>query len=351
MQHSLAAEKLGPGGFDSCIREVIEGLSRPEGSGHLTDTKEVLKGILGQGATIATSADVSWVIDTYSPGMLERDRSMLTTALELAGFAGRVVVEKSRSHVSSVELVKGYTFEAAPAWPLVAKLDKPRVLCIDGMIENVSEVHHLLEASGEAKEPMLLFLRGMHDDVKNTLRVNFDRGALVVVPIIVPFDLAGMNMLKDIAVATGCRLVTHLAGDLISSVQYSELSSTDAASVYRNKVVLVNKGNQRSVHAHLKELRTRRSEPGLVDDVGKLLDARIRALSPNHVVIRIPDDKDFVVRSQSIDYALRALKSLVDYGTVIVDGKRQLTSTAAASTVHANKCLNELRSLGCVISP
>lgn len=350
LEHATAAEKLGPGGFDMCIENVLSGITMFEDGRHLPNAKDILRDILGAGAAHAKLTDVQWVIDKQSLHMTPEMKELLLQALSLAGFAGRIIVEKSRSRVSSVELVKGYTFETSPAWPLNAKLDKPRIVCIDGFIENVSEIHHLLESSSEAKEPVLVFVRGLHDDVKHTLKVNFDRGSLVVIPVLVPFDLSGMNTLKDVAVSCSCRLVSSLSGELISSVRYSDLSSIDLATVYPDKVVMMNKRSQRSVAIHVKDLRSRREEQGLVGDVAKLLDDRIRALSPNHVVIRLPDDKDFVIKSQAIDYVLRSLKSLIDHGTVTFNGTKHLTSTVIASVVHSQGCLETLRNLGAVLA-
>ena len=88
-----------------------------------------------------------------------------------------------------------------------------------------------------------------------------------------------------------------------------------------------------------------------VDDVAHLFDVRIKALSPNHVVIRLSDDKDFVTAAQSIDYALRAVKSLVDHGSIIVGGKQTLTTTAIAAEVHSSRCYATLASLGAMITP
>ncbi len=319
-----------------------------QGNHHL-DLVNASRDILSSGSSIAKASDIPWVLNTYASDMKSDVREMFLCAISSAGFAGRIVVEKSRSDVSSIEIIKGYTFETSPSWHLTVKLDKPRVICIDGFIESVSEIHHFLEASSEAKEPVLMFVRGLHDDVKNTLKVNFDRGSLVVIPIIVPFDLSGMNTLKDVSIACGCNLVSNLSGELISSITYSGLSSIDSASLYHNKVVLMNKKSRRSVAAHVKDLRSRRDDQN-VDDVAKLLDNRIRSLSPNHVVIRLSDDKDFITKSQSIDYALRALRSLIDYGTISYEGKKQLTATVVASSIHAKKCINMLSSVGAILA-
>lgn len=351
LRHAVAAEKLGPGGFESCITKVIGGLYA-YGQGNLPPrSSDAFSAILSAGGTVGKRTDVQWILDSYASGMSDQVKQLLLRSLDLAGFAGRIVVEKSRSEVSSVELVKGYTFDNPPSWPTTLRMENPRVLSIDGYVESVSEVHHLLEASSEAKEPMLVFMRGMHDDVRNTLKVNFDRGSLSIIPVMVPLELTGLNTLKDVVVVSGGAMVSHLQGHLISSIRYSELPTVSSANVYTDKVVIVNKSTSRSVMTHVRELRRRRAEPELSEDAGALLDLRIRSLSPNHVVIRLPDDKDFIIKSQSIDYVLRALRSLVDHGTIVLDGEKHLMTTAVASTLHAQKCLNELASLGCIISP
>jgi hypothetical protein len=196
---------------------------------------------------------------------------------------------------------------------------------------------------------MLLFVRGLADDVKQTLKVNYDRGTLRVVPVIVKFDLEGINSLNDISIASGAGLVSSNKGDLISSVRLSDTSQIEKAIIYPKKVVIINSASKLSVETHVSFLRRKRAEES-VSDVSTLIDARIRSLSPNHVVIRLPDDIDYVVSAQSIDYALRALRSLVDHGTVTINGKRTLTSTYLASQLHSNRCSETLASLGFVVT-
>lgn len=243
----------------------------------------------------------------------------------------------------------GYTFDQAPAWPVNVRLERPRVVCIDGFIESVSELHHLLEAAAETKEPVLLFVRGMSDDVKHTLRVNYDRGSLRVVPIVVRFDFEGINTINDISIVAGSTLVSSNKGDLISNVRLNDAARIDEAVIHATKVAIINACSHRAVATHVAFLRKKREEEK-IDDVATLLDARIKSLSPNHVVIRLIDDKDFIASSQAIDYALRAVRSLVDHGTVVVRGRRLLTTTAIASEVHSSRCRATLRSLGAMIT-
>lgn len=332
MTHALRAEKLGPGGFDRTIELVLEKLGA-HGGLHLP--RQVTP-------RSATAQDVERIVQLHTSRAGERTAQMLQRALALAGHGGRIIIEKTHSSTPSVELVRGYTFELVPILPLDVSFVHARIFCIDGYIEEVSEIHHLLEAAAEAKEPAVLFVRGMSDDVKHTLKVNYDRGSLRVLPIGVMFDLEGMNTLIDLSVVCGCDLVSSLKGDLISSIKFHEAPYVDQVTVFRGRTVVANAGTHVHVAAHVSNLRKRR-EDEQIDDKGKLFDKRIKSLSPNHVIVRLPDDKDYVVCSQGIDNALRAVKSAVDFG---VTETGDLVATEMSSRVHADRCIRTLLALG-----
>lgn len=346
--HAHAAESLGPGGFDDCIELLLEKLDRYLDGGQPVVEKEKLSDILGASVTYPTRDDVEWVLNEHLSSVDERTRSMLLNALNLAGFAGRIIIEKTKAR-PSVELVRGYTFEQSPVWPLSVKLVKPKVVCVDGYIEAVSELHHLLEAASDSKESVILFVRGMSDDVKNTLKVNYDRGTLKVVPIIVKFDIEGINAINDIAIATGADLISSNKGDLISNIDLATAPRVESAVVHMNKVVITNTKTKVAVSIHVAGLRKKRADQK-IDDVGKLIDLRIKSLSPNHVVVRLSDDKDYVVSSQAIDYALRAIRALVDYGTIHDGTRKRLSVSVLAARIHSRRCFETLTSLGAMVT-
>ena len=337
MTHATAAEKLGPGGFNRSIELLLENFE----AGDIGNTVP-----LPTTSRAPTSSDLVSIVERHAAPGGPKTAAMLRSALFLAGFGGRIIIEKTTSHVPSVELVRGYTFELQQLLPVDVSFVRPRVTCIDGYVENVSEVHHLLEAAAAAKEPCIVFLRGLSEDVKHTLKVNYDRGSLRVVPIGVRFDLEGMNTLVDLATVSGCDLVSSLKGDLISSIKFEQLPYVDQVTVFRGRVVVTNPMTYKRVGEHVSVLRKRRAEEK-VDDVARLIDKRIKSLSPNHVVIRLPDDKDFVTSSQAIDYALRAVRSAIDHG---VTPTGMPVTTELASQVHTRRCLETLSNLGAYLA-
>ncbi len=343
MIHATAAEKLGPGGFNRTLELLLEKLD--SGRNGINRGKN---SALSENPRVADSGDLDAIVERYASAGGPRTTAMVKEAIRLAGFAGRIIVEKTSSSIPSVELIRGYGFDLQQLLPIDVSFVHPRVTCIDGYIESVSELHHLLEAAAAAKEPCVMFLRGMSEDVKHTLKVNYDRGSLRVVPVGVRYDLEGMNTLVDLSIVTGADLVSSLKGDLISNIKFEELPYVDQVTVFRGRVVVTNVKTHHRVNQHVAELRTRREKPEVVIDVGRLLDMRIKSLSPNHVVVRLPDDKDFVTNSQAIDYTLRAVRSIIEHG---VTADSQLVVTEIASRVHAERCFRSLSSVGAYVSP
>jgi chaperonin GroEL (HSP60 family) len=269
----------------------------------------------------------------------------LCQALTYAGFAGRIILEKSETS-DSIEVMKGYTFEGLkPQWDMNLHLKNCRILCIDGLIESASEIHNFLSSSAESSEYVVMFIRGLSQDVLNTIKVNFDRGTIRVLPVIVPFDILGINMINDISIVSGCDLKTSLKGDQITTLSLVDSSVIEEIIITSSKITIINRKTNYSVSAHTKVLLEKR-EKEKVDDAIELIDKRLRALSPNHVVIRLLNDHNWTSRVQSFDYTLRAIKSLNEHGTLCIDNKKQLTSTFIASELCSVQCVKELRKIG-----
>lgn len=350
VSHAINAEKSGPGGFDLCISFILDGLECLARGDAPRDRVAELRAKLKLGFSQPTLDDIIAVIDHYGSLAPKSALAMLKESLALAGFGGRILIEKST--VPSIELVRGYTFNVKTGIDVTTRLEKPKVIIIDGFIESVSEIHHLLHAANESHDSVLLFCRGAADDVFNTLKINFDRGTLRVIPIVVQFDLNGINTLKDVAIITGNDVITSLKGETLSNIKYANCASIKRALVYPTKVVLSDSSMTESIKRHVFDLQKRQREQSIVDG-SKLYDDRIRSLSPNHVVIRLVDDKDYVVSSQMIDYTLRAIKALTDQGMLkgfdLPVTVPPLTSTISGAVINSDRCMKVMQSLGAAV--
>ena len=330
LAHATYAEKISSGGFLLCLNRICDY--------YVADKKSVsmIESLNPDKSTLLA------IIDDFSKNVSHEIKSSIKTAINYAGLSGKIVVERSQSEFLSVELKRGYTFNVQPSFQANSKFESPRIFCIDGYVESVSELEHIFSSVFDSKESAILFTRGLSNDIVHTLKVNYDRHTLSIIPVVVNFDLSGINTINDIAIVCGCDLVSSNKGELISQIKLETSPKIQSITFNKTNVVIINKSTNKSVSSHVSMLRNKRSESDS-PDVHKLIDDRIRTLTSNHVIVRIPDDKDFVRNSQMIDYVLRATRSALDYG---VTSECNLYATSLISAIEAQKCCDLISQIG-----
>lgn len=337
LNSAISAESQSPTAFSLCVKIVNDILTdRARGQVEFDYVKS-LNDSLNAGVKFPTGSDVRTMAMKFLTGDVANMHDLFLSTVDLAGADGTVMIERS-PHRETVELVVGYVFDLVPAINVSVKLLDARVIIIDGFIESVSEIHRLLEDAAQTKEPVAVFVRGMSPDVQHTLAVNYTRGSLRVVPIIVPFDVEGINTLKDIAVIAGSDVISSNKGDLISGLRLDSSVRVEKITVYKDKIIFANSATSSAVSTHIRSLQKLREDKD-VEALGKLYDKRIKALSPRHVIVRLRDDLEFIRRSQALDYAFRGVRSLRDYGTIEfntpVSNGSELTMTAHAAVKYS----------------
>lgn len=239
-------------------------------------------------------------------GISRINAEIVIHAYKMAGKYSKIAVKKTAGSSPVVELLDGYHFDLRTSSQVV--LQKPRVICIDGYVESISEIHHLLEHFASSKEPAALFVRGMSDDVLHTIKVNQNRGTLDIHPIIVPFDLDHANTLVDIATVSSGDVVSHLKGDLISSIKIEEIRCVDSVSLSPGSIIICNSRSSIAVESHRKRLidqSTRRPE------VSEVLEKRIKSLTPSYVEISLVDGIDHFNNRSQVDEGVRRIADIL----------------------------------------
>jgi len=235
--------------------------------------------------------------------------NLLHAALSMSSINSKIMIRKSSTSKSYVELTEGYNFHLKSLIKIpFLDVKDARVVCIDGYVESISEIHHLLEGLSENKAPCLIFSRGMSEDVLHTIKVNNDRGTIRLYPYLVPFDVENANTLVDIAVVAGTDLVSSLKGDLISSISFADLKKVDQAILLDEKIVINNPSTKNNVEIHIRNIRKKIEENKELTD---LLTSRIKKLTSSFVEICIPDDMNFHSSSHQIDEGIRIFYSIM----------------------------------------
>lgn len=340
IRHASESERLAPGSFETCI-EILKDLVWGNKCLELDELSRV--------GRVPSMGDVVEVLSDIIGPERSTLKQVLLEAVKLAGASGKIVVEKSKNSVTSIELTDGYVFVQRPTWPRAERVDRPRVICIDGYVESVSELHHVLESAAENRTNVIVFVRGMSHDVLHTLKVNHDRGTLSVFPVIVDFDLAGLNTLNDIATVTGADLISSNKGDLISSIRLDSAPTVDSVLLDASQVIIVCKSARCRAQVHSGELQKRLQAETNSDKV-KLLVSRIRSMTPRLVIIRLPDSREYAVDRQLIDRSLRAIRIAAERGVTAQGDPVALALAQPTASALAERCCRCLAGLGAVVS-
>ena len=219
--------------------------------------------------------------------------SMLLQACTLTGHSGQIYVDSTPATENSIELTNGYTFEFGiePNFCASSKTQEwkeygAKPIIIDGIIETVGEINRVLEYCHNEKSACIIFARGFSEEVLGTLAVNKARETLNVVPVLVPFDLEGINSLVDLAVICGVDVVSSIKGDAISAIDPYELKEVDYINAGLGKITITNIRTESAVKNHSMNI-SKRKEDTNIDDKKNLLNKRIKSLSSVCTNIRI----------------------------------------------------------------
>lgn len=275
---------------------------------------------------------------------------VILQSLNLAGLKGKIYVEDSKNMCFTLEKKVGYSFNLKPLKIFLSTFgnrdwehQEVKVLLVDGIIEKVSEIDSILSKSFEKKEPMLILARGFSEEIIATLKINFDKQLLNIIPVLLPSDLDSINTLNDVSSVCGCDIVSSLKGELLSCVSYDSLATIKKIRCKEGEVTFEESSTQGSVASQIKLLLAKRTENQNVQDIVDLLDKRIKNLTSNTVTIRLPDCTK--IQSQTyrskIDLCLRTVKTYISYGmffphTITENLKSKISDTNSLKPAFIN---------------
>ena len=185
-----------------------------------------------------------------------------------------------------------------------------RFVIIDGIIESVGEIHHLLTKASEDKNPYVLFCFGLSEEVKHTIIENNRRGITEVFPVSINLNEDSINILNDIAVLHQSEVISSLKGQTISQATRKELSVGKSITMMRDNLIIEPVCNSMDLKIH-RDFLFNRSKKTDNEQNRELLIKRIKRMSTKTVKLYIPDrlflKNDFV---RELDYLLRFLKNI-----------------------------------------
>lgn len=206
-------------------------------------------------SSFASYEEWSNIIDSFT-SLDSYSRDIFTVSLHLGGACTKIQIKKDTSKETIVESVYGHALRLGMHAGMVKsvggywKASNCSICLVDGIVENVGEIHHLLEFFNKSKTPLLIAARGFSDDVISTLSTNMARKTLNCMPFVVGVNEKSVNTLADMAVLCGCDVVSSLKGELISSIDPLSLTTVGSISHNIGSLTITCDSNMHAVSLH-----------------------------------------------------------------------------------------------------
>jgi hypothetical protein len=264
----------------------------------------------------ARKSDISRIFSAGSSSFQDIVKSTFSTVRS----GDKILVKKSSAIDTKITRETGYNFSDLEVdqrffqkgtW--IRK--NARVVIIDGIIENVSEIHHFLEDLSRSKSPGVIFCLDCLPDITETLIKNYMMGNLDVVIVKVPVTEFHVNTLVDLGTIFETEPIASAMGETISSGLKRQNNTAQRMIIARGQITIERPESRTRVESHLRELRDRIYKNF---NLFPILEPRIRSLasSTTKIDVGINDQKIDPNIVESLDRTFRSLPRVFKSGFI-----------------------------------
>ncbi len=272
------------------------------------------------------SSDAIAQVASISAGDKEIGK-LIADAMDRVGNDGVITVEESKSMGTTLEVVEGMQFDrgyvssymVTDTDKMVAELDNPYILITDKKITNIQEILPVLEEIVKQSKPLLIIAEDIEGDAMATLVVNKLRGTFNCVAVKAPgFGDRRKEMLQDIAILTGAKVISEELGYDLKEATIDMLGTAQKGKVDKETTVIVNgAGEKDEIEARVKQIKTQYEASDSDFDREKLQE-RLAKLTGGVAVVQVGAASEIELKERKlrIEDALSATRAAVEEGIV-----------------------------------
>lgn len=256
---------------------------------------------------------------------------MIAEAMEKVGKDGVITVEDSKTMENALEVVEGMQFDRGYLSPymvtdtekMVAELEDPYILITDKKIGNIQDILPLLEQIVQSGKTLLIIAEDVEGEALATLVLNKIRGTFNAVAIKAPgYGDRRKEMLQDIAVLTGGRVITEDLGLDLKTATIDMLGRATKVNIDKEKTVIVSgHGDKDAIAQRVEQIKKQIENTESEYDKEKLKE-RLAKLGGGVAVLRVGAATETEMKDKKlrIEDALSATRAAVEEGIVAGGG-------------------------------
>ena len=315
-------------GIERAVEKAVEAIR--EAAIPIKDYKEIQ-----QVATIASNWD-------------ETIGRLVAEAMEKVGKDGVITIEESKGMSTYLDVVEGMQFDRGYISPyfitepktLTAEYEDPYFLFHEKKMSNLRDAIPLLEKVAAVGKPLAIIAEDVEGDLLAALVLNKLQGALKVVAVKAPgFGDRRKNLLEDMAILTGGKLISEDLGIALENVGLEDLGRAKKVVVDKERTTIVEGAAKKgAVKERIRQLDLQMEQTTSTYDKEKLTERKAK-LSGGVGILYIggATEADMKERKDRATDALHATKAAVEEGVVAGGG---------VAFVRAIRSLEDLRGRG-----
>lgn len=252
----------------------------------------------------------------------------IAEVIKKVGKDGVITVEESQTFGIEYEVVEGLQFDKGYVSPYMitnsermeAIYEDPQILVTDKKISSIQEILPLLEKLAKTgKKELVIIAEDVDGEALTTFVVNKLRGTFNVLGIKAPgYGDRKKEMLEDIAIITGAKVVSDDIGVKLESVELNILGSArKIISTKENTTIVGGKGKKTDIEKRAGQIKTQIAQ---IDSSyeKKNLGERLAKLSGGVAVLRVgaATEVEQKEKQHRIEDAISATKAAIEEGIV-----------------------------------
>ena len=252
---------------------------------------------------------------------------IIAEAMEKVGDNGVITVEEGKGFEMELEYKEGMQFDKGYASPyfvtnsdkMEAEIDDAYILVTDTKISNMQDLLPMLENFVKVSKNLVIISEDVEGEALATLVVNKLRGTFNALAVKAPgFGDRRKEMLEDIAVLTGAKVISEDIGRKLDSVSVEDLGRAEKVISDKDNTTLVGgNGSEESVRARIAQIEKQIDQTSSDYDKEKLQE-RLAKLSGGVAVINVgaATESEMKEKKLSVEDAVNATKAAVEEGIV-----------------------------------
>ena len=298
-------------GIDAGAEAVVEGLKTQ--SSPVKDRKAI-----SQVGTVSANNDTSI-------------GDIIADAMEKVGKDGTITVEEAKGIETTLDVVEGMQFDRGYLSPyfvtdqdnMEAILEDAYILIHEKKLDNMKDMLPLLEKVSGTGKSLLVLAEDVEGEALATFVVNKVRGTLRAAAVKAPgYGDRRKEMLEDIAVLTGGRVISEDLGIKLDGVELDDLGVAKRIVIDKdNTTVIEGAGSTSDIQGRVSQIRRQIDETTSDYDREKLQE-RLAKLAGGVAVINVgaATETEMKEKKARVEDALHATRAAVEEGIVAGGG-------------------------------